>query len=66
MGAVAAVGEYLLVMDDGERLWPFTIEVLEKIYVQESGCNTATEVQYWTWLLVWPLLLHPLRRRRVC
>jgi hypothetical protein len=67
VGAVAAVGEYLLVMDDGERLWPFTIEVLEKIYVQEGGCNTAPAVQYWTWLLVWPLLLlHLLRRRWVC
>lgn len=65
VGAVAAVGEYLLVMDDGQRLWPFTIEVLEKIYVQEGGCNVAPEAQYWTWLLVWPLLL-PLRRRRVC
>jgi hypothetical protein len=66
VSAVAAVGEYLLIMDDGERLWPFTIEVLEKIYLQEGGCNTAPEVKYWTWLLVWPLLLLPLRRRRVC
>ena len=49
---VAGVGEYVLVMDDGVRLWPFVIEVREKIYTQSGGCAVLPFGHSWSWLLV--------------